>query len=148
MSETPMLVACPHCGAMNRLARERLAQAPGCGQCHRALFTGKPVVLSDADFDRHVGRGELPVVVDFWAPWCGPCLAMAPQFEASAAMLEPHVRLAKVDTQAQTALGSRFNIRSIPTMVLFSGGREIARQTGAMGSAQIVAWVRAHLPGA
>jgi thioredoxin 2 len=148
MGDIPMLVACPHCGAMNRLARERLAQAPGCGQCHRALFVGKPVALSDADFDRHVGRGDLPVVVDFWAPWCGPCLAMAPQFEASAGMLEPHVRLAKVDTEAQPALGARFNIRSIPTMVLFSGGREVARQSGAMGSAQIVAWVRAHLPGA
>jgi len=146
MSGDPMLIACPHCGAMNRVGRDRLAQAPNCGKCHKALFVGKPIALSSADFDKHVQRSELPLVVDFWAPWCGPCVAMAPQFEAAAKTLEPQVRLAKVDTEAEPALGARFDIRSIPTMVLFSGGREIARQSGAMGSAQIVAWVRANVP--
>ena len=145
MNDTAILLPCPHCGAMNRLPRERLGQAPGCGKCHRALFTGQPIALSAANFERHAVQGQLPVVVDFWAPWCGPCLSMAPQFEAAARMLEPQVRLAKVDTEAEPALGGRFNIRSIPTLVLFSGGRELARQSGAMGSAQIVAWVRGHL---
>ncbi|QSX78051.1 thioredoxin TrxC [Agrilutibacter solisilvae] len=145
MNDAAILLPCPHCGAMNRLPRERLGQAPGCGKCHRALFTGQPIALSAASFERHAVQGQLPVVVDFWAPWCGPCLSMAPQFEAAARMLEPQVRLAKVDTEAEPALGGRFNIRSIPTLVLFSGGRELARQSGAMGSAQIVAWVRGHL---
>jgi len=145
MSTTPMLLPCPHCGAMNRLPRERLQQAPACGRCHQSLFTGRPVALGEAEFERHVGRGELPVLVDFWAPWCGPCLAMAPQFEAAAVVLEPHVRLAKVDTEAQPALGARFGIRSIPTLALFVGGREVARQAGTMASAQIVAWTRGQL---
>lgn len=146
MSGTPMLVACPHCHALNRVARERLDQAPNCGHCHQPLFAGKPIALSTAHFDLHAARSELPLVVDFWAPWCGPCLAMAPQFEAAAKTLEPHVRLAKVDTDAEPALGARFGIRSIPTMLLFRDGREIARQSGAMSSAQIVAWVRANAP--
>jgi len=146
MSEAPILVACPHCAAMNRMVRARLGHAPNCGKCNQALFPGRPVSLSAADFDQHAVRGELPLVVDFWAPWCGPCLSMAPQFEAAAKVLEPEVRLAKVDTEAEPNLGQRFNIRSIPTMVLLIGGREIARQSGATGTAQILAWVRANLP--
>jgi thioredoxin 2 len=146
MADTMVLVACPNCGALNRVARERLDQAPNCGKCHGALFNGKPAALSGADFDRHAVRAGLPVVVDFWAPWCGPCLQMAPQFEAAAKSLEPSVRLAKVDTEAEPALGARFGIRSIPTLVMVSSGREIARQSGAMASAQIVSWVRSNLP--
>jgi thioredoxin 2 len=146
MSEAPMLVACPHCDSMNRVARDRIGQGPNCGHCHKALFVGKPVALSAANFDKHAARSELPLVIDFWAPWCGPCLSMAPQFEAAAKTLEPHVRLAKVDTDAEPALGTRFTIRSIPTMVLLGGGRELARQSGAMTHAQIVAWVRANSP--
>ena len=145
MDQTPMQLACPHCGAMNRLPRERLGQSPNCGRCHRALFIGKPVALTEADFEQHALRGDLPVLVDFWAPWCGPCLAMAPQFEAAASLLEPQVRLAKIDTQAHPGSGARYGIRAIPTLVLFAGGREAARHSGAMGSGQIVAWVRAHL---
>jgi len=146
MDAPSLVISCPHCAALNRVPRARLGQAPNCGQCHRALFTGKPVALGAADFDKHATRSELPLVVDFWAPWCGPCLAMAPQFEAAAQALEPQVRLAKVDTEAEPALGNRFGIRSIPTLVLLHGGRELARQPGAMASAQIVAWVRAQLP--
>ena len=146
MGESMLLVPCTRCSAINRIARTRLADAPVCGRCRHALFVGHPFALGADGFDRHVGADRLPRLVDFWAPWCGPCLQMAPQFEAAARLLEPAVRLAKVDTEAEPALGSRFGIRSIPTLVLFAGGQEIARQAGAVGSAQIVQWVRLHLP--
>ena len=148
MSEPTLLVPCTRCAALNRIAHARLADAPVCGRCRHALFEGHPFALGAGAFDRHVGVGRPPLLVDFWAPWCGPCLQMAPQFEAAARLLEPAVRLAKVDTEAEPALGSRFGIRSIPTLVLFADGREIARQSGAIGSAQIVQWVRLHLPAA
>lgn len=143
---SPVLVPCPACGALNRVPDERLGEAPACGKCHQPLFTGKPLALDEAGFALHVERGGLPVLVDFWAPWCGPCRMMAPHFEQAAAQLEPRVRLAKVDTEAEPGLGGRFGIRSIPTLALFAGGREVARQAGAMGAADIVRWARAHLP--
>ncbi|MGN6514136.1 MAG: thioredoxin TrxC [Lysobacteraceae bacterium] len=141
----PLLVACPHCNAPNRVPAARLEAGPACGRCHRPLFTGRPVALDAAGFAAQVERGQLPVLVDFWAPWCGPCRVMAPQFEQAAAQLEPRVRLAKVDTEAEPALGNRFGIRSIPTLALFRGGREVARQAGALGTADIVRWTRARL---
>ncbi|MEO6690194.1 MAG: thioredoxin TrxC [Dokdonella sp.] len=146
MNATPILIPCPHCAAMNRAAASRLDELPTCGRCHQALFTGKPIALTGADFDKHALRSELPLLVDFWAPWCGPCLSMAPAFEAAAKALEPRMRLAKVDTEAEPALGARFAIRSIPTMILFAGGREIARQSGAMSAEQIQRWARTQLP--
>jgi thioredoxin 2 len=138
-------LVCPHCHAVNRLPHARLGQAPNCGQCHRPLFDGHPLELTQATFAKHVSRNDIPVLVDFWAPWCGPCKMMAPQFAQAAQLLEPQVRLAKVNTEAEQGLGAQYAIRSIPTLALFRGGREIARQPGAMGAQDIVRWVRAQL---
>ena len=144
MSDTRHIV-CPACGAVNRIPRARLGDRPSCGKCHQPLFQGRPVELTAANFERQVGRSDIPVLVDFWAPWCGPCKMMAPQFEQAARRLEPRLRLAKVDTEAEQALGARFGIRSIPTLALFRDGREIARQAGAMGAADIERWVQNYL---
>jgi thioredoxin 2 len=136
---------CPRCGAINRVAAARLGEAPKCGQCHAPLFDAHPVELTTAKFRTHVQRNDIPVLVDFWAPWCGPCRVMGPQFAQAAAQLEPHVRLAKVNTEAEQALAGELNIRSIPTMILFKGGREVARQSGSIGTADIVRWTRSRL---
>jgi thioredoxin 2 len=140
MSKALHLV-CPHCSTVNRLPAERLDQSPQCGQCHRPLFDGHPAELTAASFDKHIQRNDIPVLVDFWAPWCGPCRMMAPQFVQAASLLEPRIRLVKLNTEAEQMLGARYGIRSIPTLALFHGGREIARQAGAMGSQDIVRWV-------
>jgi thioredoxin 2 len=138
-------IVCPHCDAVNRLPAARLGEAPTCGQCRQALFAGKPLDLTAANFDRHIGRSDLPVVVDFWAPWCCPCRSMAPAFAQAAIELEPAVRLAKVDTESQQQLAARFNIRSIPTLAIFKGGREVARQSGAVDAASLKRWVKSQL---
>ena len=135
-------VVCPACAALNRVPAGRIGAAPVCGRCKTALFAGKPLALDAASFDRHAGRGDLPLLVDFWAAWCAPCRMMAPEFERAAQRLEPGFRLAKIDTDAQPALAGRYAIRSIPTLILFRGGAEIARRAGAMPAADIERWVR------
>jgi len=137
-------VVCPSCGSINRVPAARLAEHPKCGNCGQPLFGGRPIELTAANFDVHVNRNDIPVVVDFWAPLCGPCKMMAPAYEQAAGQLEPHYRLAKVNSEAEPALAGRYAIRAIPTLVLFKGGREAARQSGAMGAADIARWVRAH----
>ena len=143
--ESTLQIACPHCATLNRVPRDRLGDTPVCGRCQRWLFVGAPIALTAETFAAHAERSELPLVIECWAGWCQPCMMMAPHFEAAAARLEPAMRLAKVDTEAVPALGARFGIRSIPTMVLFQAGREIGRVSGAMSSADIVRWARAQL---
>ena len=135
-------VVCSHCNAVNRTPLARLTQNPSCGRCHHRLFDAKPVELNQTSFRTHAERSDIPLVVDFWAPWCGPCHAMAPAFEAAAAQLEPNVRFGKVNTEQESALAASFNIRAIPTLAVFRNGREIARQSGAMPLPQLVAWIR------
>ena len=135
---------CPKCLAVNRVLTGRLDSGPVCGKCRAPILDPHPVQLTAANFDTFLAKSDLPVLLDFWAPWCAPCRSMAPAFSAAAAQLEPHFRLAKLDTESAPEIAGRFGIRSIPTLILFRHGREIARQSGALDSASIVRWVRSQ----
>ena len=138
-------VVCPACSAVNRIPVDKLEAGPACGKCRKALFNGQVLKLNSDNFKQHTSRNDIPVVVDFWAPWCGPCKMMAPAFERAASDLSPHVRLAKLNTEDEQGIGASLNIRSIPTLVLFKNGREVARQAGAMQAEDIKRWVQNYI---
>jgi thioredoxin 2 len=135
-------VVCPSCDAVNRIPADKFSARPSCGKCHRPLLDDHPVTLHAGNFQKHINRSDIPVVVDFWAPWCGPCKMMAPAFEQASTALSPGVRFAKLNTEDEQVIGSNLNIRSIPTMVIFKNGREVTRQSGAMSADDIQSWVR------
>ncbi|MCE9685933.1 MULTISPECIES: thioredoxin TrxC [Shewanella] len=138
-----MLIACPHCDTLNRVPEERLNQQPGCGKCQSPLFSGAPITLTGSNFAKHAYKSELPLVVDFWADWCGPCKSFAPVFAKAAGELEPRFRFGKIDTQAQQALAAQFGIRSIPTLMVFHQGKVVAQQAGALPKQAFYQWLDA-----
>lgn len=138
-------IVCPHCHKTNRLPSTRIAERPQCGACQQLLFSGKPIALEQTPFEQHLKNNDIPILVDFWAPWCGPCKIMGPYFEAATTLLEPKIRLIKIDTESQQTLAARYMIQSIPTLMLFLHGKEIAKSSGVMKTQDIVRWVHQHI---
>ena len=140
-----MQLVCPHCATLNRLPANKPAQTANCGKCRKSLFNGHSLPVDQASFERHLHKSDIPLVVDFWAAWCGPCKMMTPVFEQAAARIEPRARLLKVDTEAEQRLAATYGIRSIPTLMVFSGGREVARMAGALDLTSLLAWINQHI---
>ncbi|WP_019216040.1 thioredoxin TrxC [Legionella tunisiensis] len=140
-----MHIICPHCHTTNRLLSTRLTEHPKCGKCQKLLFDGKPIPLDQTLFERYINNNDIPILVDFWAEWCGPCKIMAPHFESAANLLEPNIRLIKVNTEIQQALAARYTIQSIPTLMILFHGKEVARSAGVMSTQDIVRWAKQYL---
>ena len=146
-AQAPLQVVCPRCGAINRIPPGRPAGEAKCGGCHCPLFAGKPLPVDAKSFDRHIRRNDIPVVVDFWADWCGPCHAMAPALDRAAAELEPRFRILKLDVEREQEVAARYGIRSIPTLILFAGGGPVAQTAGAMDASRLVSWIESQAAG-
>jgi thioredoxin 2 len=145
VNEAAVHIVCPHCDAVNRIPADKPAQAAKCGRCHRSIFEGKPVDVDAVRLEKNIRDNDIPVVVDFWAPWCGPCRMMAPAYARAAAQLEPKVRLLKVDTQDNPAAAEKYNIQAIPTLMLFRGGRTVDRLSGALDERSLQQWIMRHV---
>ncbi|MDH3343148.1 MAG: thioredoxin TrxC [Gammaproteobacteria bacterium] len=141
----PVHITCPNCSTTNRIPANRLDAGGTCGKCGAPLFNHRPVELNSGNFDRMINNNDIPVLVDFWAPWCGPCKMMAPAFEQAAQQLEPQIRLGKLNTEKEQSIAARYGIRSIPTLAIFKNGKVIAQQAGAMNQEQLISWARSQV---
>ncbi len=140
-----MQLVCPHCQALNRIPEGKPPAQASCGKCHQPIFSGSPLIANQALFERMLLKNDTPLVVDFWAEWCGPCKMMAPAFEQAASQIEPRARLLKVNTELEQQLSARYQIRSIPTLMVFSSGKETARLSGALDLSSLLSWINQNI---